>query len=1170
MPPKVLVRPAAVLRPGVLARGVAKAKAKALAKAKAVAKPKAKGKARAKAKAGDPARRRRRDRSGDKGEEDEGQGDMEISELFKKGEEIEAGKVPRNLWQIGQKIIVTRGTYWEEAVDLVGVVKGLVVGEDQDILQLALEGSQAESLVKWAGLHPERRLEVHLCLPDCPRMAKEGLVHAVRVRLWSQALSAPWMDNLVAVRRGDPGEEDELRRLREEADRRERAKKKERARPGEEDAEAGRSSSSSRRARRKRKEKKKKEKKSKRKIVATKQLDQVFGTTALDPTPEVRKVLRKKARRAAKRRSKAKDTSSSSQWGHLQWERQLLRVGGPAFWRGGQGEAGLEKISRGFDIEHPGVHPISSGHPIRTTLGTGSQQSTSDFQPILEDGPDDQNGRSDVQRDSDPLLHPRSSPTGPGGQCLRRCDTEAEGVRTSGRRQPLPCQPETRTGPSGFSCHDVASGGNGSRSTAARGDEGQDLYIQAMGSATGLGEKGRRIERKRKEQGAYEGQGQDEDRSPRRVEGGQGQDKEDQLSRDWESGDSEKMRGAFSMSCGGDTPVRPPSAAQEMPVALGGLAGSYPPPSQLGPIGSHASFTIEGRTFSQMADHLLTMFNSLDVSLELSSSRIKCSGSVFPLPETRQGLMEVLGQDVATDSGVLVGLCKALNSYYGARREERPQATVARRMACQSLRTYAADSGLAKEHFQGLRWEDFMAVRSVDYRGEEVRLAKSFTWENIEPALPEGVGSIPLVEVCEGGTLDFVQNFEDYLIAEESRVYTKPPKIFVQQDSWERVCSGLLGKGVCTLVPRSEVFQVCGQPIFSGLFAVSKEEFQGSVEICRLIMNLVPINKLVRNLGGDVSTLPSITALGSVVLSEDEVMVMSSEDIKCFFYLFAVPPVWFKFLCFGREVPASVAPLGASEPFYLASRVLPMGFVGSVAIAQHIHRRIARLVLHSVKPQHGGQCELRRDKVFTSSSWLYRIYLDNFDALEKVDRKTAAVIRGEPSAEALAMRQGYLHWGLPRHPKKSVQQEVQAEIQGAWVDGQTGRVRPKPQKVMKYLELGWELLRLGKASQKQMQVVCGGFVYFCMFRRALLGLLNQVWRFIMSFEGDPPVIKRTIPPIVQFEMVRFMCAVPLAQMSLRTHMRGDVSVSDASEFGGGFCISKGLTPMGIHAAACTV
>ena len=51
---------------------------------------------------------------------------------------------------------------------------------------------------------------------------------------------------------------------------------------------------------------------------------------------------------------------------------------------------------------------------------------------------------------------------------------------------------------------------------------------------------------------------------------------------------------------------------------------------------------------------------------------------------------------------------------------------------------------------------------------------------------------------------------------------------------------------------------------------------------------------------------------------------------------------------------------------------------------------------------------------------------------------------------------------------------------------------------------------------------------------------------------------------------RFLCALPLAQMNLRTPVLGGVTASDASETGGGFCVSRGLTPMGVHAAQCSV
>ena len=168
------------------------------------------------------------------------------------------------------------------------------------------------------------------------------------------------------------------------------------------------------------------------------------------------------------------------------------------------------------------------------------------------------------------------------------------------------------------------------------------------------------------------------------------------------------------------------------------------------------------------------------------------------------------------------------------------------------------------------------------------------------------------------------------------------------------------------------------------------------------------------------------------------------------------------------------------------------------------------------------------------------------------------------------LRHQYSQMGLPRHPKKAVSREPVAEIQGAIVNGVTGRVAPKPAKVLKYLSLGLQLISSGFASQKQLQIVCGGLVYCTMFRRPLLGLLNGIWKHILSFEGEPPVVKKAIPLQVQFELVRFLCALPLAQMNLRTRFLGGVTASDASEYGGGFCISRGLTPMGAHAAHCSI
>ena len=81
-------------------------------------------------------------------------------------------------------------------------------------------------------------------------------------------------------------------------------------------------------------------------------------------------------------------------------------------------------------------------------------------------------------------------------------------------------------------------------------------------------------------------------------------------------------------------------------------------------------------------------------------------------------------------------------------------------------------------------------------------------WENIEPALPAEVGTIRLEDVCELGTLDYVVHFERYLLPEDSHVVTRPPRIMVEDDAWEQVCSGLISRGVCEAIT-STISQFC-------------------------------------------------------------------------------------------------------------------------------------------------------------------------------------------------------------------------------------------------------------------------------------------------------------------------------------------------------------------------
>lgn len=240
-----------------------------------------------------------------------------------------------------------------------------------------------------------------------------------------------------------------------------------------------------------------------------------------------------------------------------------------------------------------------------------------------------------------------------------------------------------------------------------------------------------------------------------------------------------------------------------------------------------------------------------------------------------------------------------------------------------------------------------------------------------------------------------------------------------------------------------------------------------------------------------------------------------------------------------------------------------MGFANSVAIAQHIHRNVVRWSAEGMSPPIGGEGELRKDMAISAARSLYRVYLDNFDQVEKIDRQTAGI----PSAQVLQLREDYLSLGLPGHPRKAVERQYKAEIQGALFDGLQGFAMPKVSKVWQYALLAVELLQ-HTATLKELQVVCGGFVYMAMFRRPLLSGLNEVWSFMQRL--DRGGARKVLSAQAEAELSRFIPLLPLAQMDFRSQLCEQVTCSEVSTLGVGICVSEGLTEYGVAATNCTI
>ena len=371
---------------------------------------------------------------------------------------------------------------------------------------------------------------------------------------------------------------------------------------------------------------------------------------------------------------------------------------------------------------------------------------------------------------------------------------------------------------------------------------------------------------------------------------------------------------------------------------------SVPPVLGGNPLYSQATSSAEenrcvGLTFGDLSQKLKDAWISLfERNVDFfKRCKVQPSGkgsSLFPLPTVLHP--ELLGKVSSEDERVTVeNICRALNSMAGTEVDAAEFAPS--RVQCRSVEHLLHQARIAcawSEKVEEIEWEEFFRVKNVDYKGDEVLVAKTTCWENVSHSFPSEIGRVNLNDVVSQGLVDYVNSFDDFLLPEEDRFYVKPPKVMVPPESWEGMARNLIEKGVCGVIGGRDIFRVQGKKLLNGMFGVSKQEYVGSTEVHRLIMNLIPLNKIVRGVDGDISTLPAWASMTPLFLDDDQQLLVSSEDVRCFFYIFRTPPEWRRFMAFNRPLPKSLWPRhGDDSEYFLCADVLPMGFKNSVSIA---------------------------------------------------------------------------------------------------------------------------------------------------------------------------------------------------------------------------------------------
>eukprot|EP00971_Amphidinium_carterae_P167159 3312114-Amphidinium_carterae.1 len=340
----------------------------------------------------------------------------------------------------------------------------------------------------------------------------------------------------------------------------------------------------------------------------------------------------------------------------------------------------------------------------------------------------------------------------------------------------------------------------------------------------------------------------------------------------------------------------------------------------------------------------------------------------------------------------------------------------------------------------------YYAGRGVSYSGEITMKAEALSWNRMVGALPpkEYCASIPALALATGNLKRYLECPEDAVVDVSSMSKRpKPGRVLMVRGEERSIARGLIERNLCRLIPKQELLHIGGEPLVNGCFGIPKPNCkeEGPAPL-RFIMNLTATNSIMKRFDGDVALLPALSFWRAIVLTDNDCLVMSFEDLKGAFYLLQVPAGWSKWFAFNIRFTLDELSLPSEgrdphEPLYLAATVIPMGWLNAVGIVQGLHRELLLRgsaagdaidgdASTSVDPGVALHHEVRRDKpmppVASHRDWNYmwQAYIDDYDQAEVLPRHAVDTGLAAPiSLRQQQVRACYTHWHAPRSEHKS-------------------------------------------------------------------------------------------------------------------------------------------------------
>ena len=465
-------------------------------------------------------------------------------------------------------------------------------------------------------------------------------------------------------------------------------------------------------------------------------------------------------------------------------------------------------------------------------------------------------------------------------------------------------------------------------------------------------------------------------------------------------------------------------------------------------------------------------------------------------------------------------------------------------------------------------FSDLVKSKSIDYSGEEVAHALPLRLEELLPALPlPGIaGSLSAVKAASGTIGAWVAD-PTLTLKPKSCWPDKNPRarINATRDEWYRICGELFKRGIIEAIELEDVFHGPEGPVLNGAFAVEKKgrPGEGQVRVTRLIMNFVPTNSFQKLMIGDLNTLAGSTSWCQLLLNPNQVLLWSGDDQKGAFYAWELPKAWRPYMAFAWPVPGHLVGSNDKAMEYVASRVIPMGWIQAVSLFQHLHRQLG-MSKPPLGAGHREELEWRRDRSAPQTSdgkvtEFVQFYLDDFDCPEVLPSEGWEDLSGTMSPTHQRQRASYERWGVGISSDKAHVRDPKVVRMGAEVDGVLGTISVPKTKQFEAIYFALWCMGLRLPPVKVLLMVLGRLVRIFEFRRPLMCILQEVWPKGCSL-GRRPLSSRQLQ-----ELLRAIAVVPLAGTDLRAPVSNVVTCSDASEAGGGLCCSGGLTEEGLAA-----